>query len=221
MQLPVAVLGASLALSVAALVSCLVCAVTVLLQARLRLSGEAKLREDMFLFDKRLAYLRVRMERAAEQWRHKADFAEVSLSSFFEFEAILNGIRQRPANATRTFSDYRIPKAGLDARREFLSGLRMRRHVARAWFGDEGGDVYSAVLEIADDVEKSSHLLAEAALLNRDLDTPNRQAHEAVIWAPSDETQDPIQGRLMLALSRAEAVFGPALRPPFQEGAPD
>lgn len=221
MQLPVAILTASLALSVSALVSCVVCALTLLRQTRIKLANDAKLRESIFLFDKRLAYLKVRTERAAEQWRRKADFAEASLASIFEFEALLDQIRERPVNLTRSYSDYRIPKSALEQRSDFMSGLRMRRHAARAWFGEDGGDVYTELLGLAEDIQKASHFLAEAALLHRDLDAQSRLEHESIIWTPAGDVQDPVKGRLSLTLDKAESVFGPALRPPFQESAPD
>ena len=221
MQPPLALLGASLALSAAALACCITCALTILWQTRVRIIAEAKLHENMFVFDKRLAYVRARTERAAEQWRRKADFAETSLANCFEFEALLDQVRERPANATRSYSDYRVPKSTLDGHHEFLSRLRMRRHLARAWFGEEGADVYAGLIGLADDVQRSSHHLAEAALLGRELDPQDRQDHEATIWYPVGEAPDAMKGRLASILQRAEDVFGPALRPPFKESAPD
>lgn len=221
MQLPVAILGASLALSVSALVSCIVCALTILWQTRVKIASDARLRENMFLFDKRLAYVRIRTERAAEQWRRKADFAEASLSSCFEFEALLDQVRERPANATRSYSDYRLPKTALDQRHDFLAQLRMRRHVAHAWFGDEGAEVYAELLELADAIQRASNHLAESALLNRDLDVQDRLDHEAIIWTAGEEAPDALRENLALTLDKAERTFGPALRPPFQENAPD
>lgn len=213
------IFSASVLLSVASLVGNLIMSGALLRQTRLKQVNDAKRDADNFGFERRLAYLRVRLDRAAEEWRRKADFAEVTLSSFYTVEAMLIDVREKQAGATRTFSDYRQAKVLIDQQQTFVSDLRLRKHTAKALFGDDGASAYQTVLDLIGEVKSASKSLAEAAYANSPLEPSIRAGYEAVIW--SSPSGDSFATRTSAALQRAHQVFAEALLPPYREGAPD
>ena len=214
------VLSASILLALAAIFSSIACAITILVQTRMKIAAEAKMREEMFSFDKRLAYTKVRLERVAGSWRRRADFAELTLMNFFEFEAIVDEVREKPRDARRSFSDYRMAKAAIGRKQEFISRLRTQKNLAYALFGDEGGKLYEEVLSIVLEIEQASQHLSEAVFLDCALEGNKLSEYEAVIWSRTIEAGDPIKAKMKKILIRAEEVFSPTLQPPFNDTAP-
>lgn len=215
-----AIVFAAVLLAAVALLSIVASCVALVLQARWKLKSDLDLEQARFDFEKRLAYVRARLDKAAADWRRRADAAEVALTDFYETDAFLREVRERPAGATRTFTDYRAIKTAIDRKQDFFLELKMRRLQAHALFGASGAVIYELLLQIIEDVRYASHVLAEAAYTDREMSAETRAQLESTIWAAPKDNNDPIAARLLSVLQQAEDLFAPALGTPAQESEP-
>lgn len=215
-----AIVLSALLLSGVALVSIIAHTIAIGLQTRWKIRADADLAQSRFDFEKRLAYVRVRLEKAAADWRRKADAAELFLTDFYAAELFLNEVRERPNGATRTFTDYRAVKTAIDRRQDLVLELKMRRLQAHALFGTAGGVVYELLLQIIEDVRYASHVLSEAAYTDRELSAETRNDLEATIWTAPKDGNDLIGTRLGSLMQQAEELFSKSLGTPSPEGDP-
>lgn len=212
-----AIVFTALLLSAVALISIVASAVAAGLQTRWKVRADLELEKSRFDFEKRLAYIRVRLEKAAADWRRRAEAAELALTDFYAADSFLREVREKPTGATRTFTDYRAVKTAIDRRQDFFLELKMRRLQAHALFGAAGGLVYGLLLQIIEDVRHASHVLSEAAYTDREMSPEARSELEETIWAAPKSSNDMIATRLSSVIQQAEDLFGAALGAPAPE----
>ena len=205
-----------------AILTCLIVAVTAILivviasssllrQVRAQVEATKDLELARFDFEKRLAFVRARMERCASIWKHKAEFAERSLSSFYEVDLLLESVRRRQPASSRSFSLYRQAKQSLDQSQELLQELTVKRHTAYALFGPDGAMAYEQVIQLLLDVRAASYALAESEVIDKDVSGDQRAALEAKIWS-NPGGDDPIAEKMATILGDAQHIFGAALQ---------
>jgi len=217
---PSAILYTALLLSVVAFLSIVASMGALGLQLRMKVKADLAREEARFNFEKRLAYVRTRLEKASNDWRHRAEFAEKSLLDFYEAELLLGQVRERPSPMLRTFTEYRNVKLAIDSKQEFCKQLKLSRLTARALFGAPGSAAYESLLQIIADVRDASHVLAETAYAEREL-TPNLRGElESIIWATDNKSPDPTGERIIQTVNQAEDLFWPALGSPVTESGP-
>lgn len=210
----------ALLLSLVALASIVVSIVASGHQLRMQSRAAMDLEHARFDFEKRLAYVRGRVAKAAEDWRRRAEFAERALTDFYQAELMLHAARARPLYAgAPTFSDYKAARSFLDSRQDFYNEFRRRRLTARALFGETLSSVFDAMIELIEEVRYASGRLAEAAYVDRELELHERASLEAIIWV-TDEATDEVSERLAAVIRQAEDLLWPSLGAPVAESEP-
>lgn len=202
--------------ALSAILLVLILSSSLLKQVKMQTEAAKDLDVARFDFEKRLALIRVKLERDAQHWKHKADFAEHSLSNFHEIEMLLASVRQKKPGAARTFSDYKVAKQSLVDNNTMIQTARMRQHSAFALFGSDGASCYARLIGVVEDVRYASGILAESEILDQKLSIEKRDQCEKRIWAAPDGT-DEIALRMTQVIDEAYKVFGTALNSPFEE----
>lgn len=208
--------GTVLAVAICAISIVLIVSTNLVKEVRYRNEGEKELATLRFEFEKQLALVRVRLERSVQQSKHKADFAEKTLSAFHEIKLLLEDVRQKKPDLPPTYSDYRSFKQRIDEHFQLEHFLKSHRHSAFALFGAEGASCYHRIIGVFEEVRTASSHLAEAEILDYNISSEKRAEYEKLIWLQTG-VADVISIRITEIMDEAYRVFGAALNTPFGE----